>query len=46
MGWGVSYKVPKTSGKSKILDVFPIIITDVNAYPYGVVAQRAMFQHD
>ena len=43
---GGSYKVPGTKGRSKILDVFPIIITDVNAYPYGVVAQRAMFQHD
>lgn len=41
-----SYKVPGTKGRSKILDVFPIIITDKNAYPYGVVAQRAMFQHD
>ncbi len=41
-----SYKVPGVGGRSKILDVFPIIITDVNAYPYGVVGQRAMFQHD
>lgn len=41
-----SYKVPSPSGRSKILDVFPIIITDKNAYPFGVVAQRAMFQHD
>ena len=41
-----SYKVPSATGRSKILDVFPIIITDVNAYPYGVVAQRALFQHD
>ncbi|MBR2068781.1 MAG: prepilin-type N-terminal cleavage/methylation domain-containing protein [Candidatus Gastranaerophilales bacterium] len=41
-----SYKVPSTKGRSKILDVFPIIITDVNAYPFGIVAQRAMFQHD
>ena len=41
-----SYKVPGTGGRSKILDVFPIIITDRNAYPYGTVAQRAMFQHD
>jgi len=40
-----SYKVP-TTGRSKILDVFPVIITDKNAYPYGRVAQRAMFQHD
>ncbi|MBQ8847769.1 MAG: type II secretion system protein [Candidatus Gastranaerophilales bacterium] len=43
---GKSYKVPKASGRSRILDVFPIIITDINAYPYGVVGQRAMFQHD
>ncbi|MBQ4645975.1 MAG: type II secretion system protein [Candidatus Gastranaerophilales bacterium] len=41
-----SYKVPGTGGRSKILDVFPIIVTDKNAYPYGVVGQRAMFQHD
>lgn len=41
-----SYKVPKSTGRSKILDVFPIIITDRNAYPFGIVAQRAMFQHD
>ena len=40
-----SYKVPGVSGRSKILDVFPIIVTDINAYPYGVVGQRAMFQH-
>ena len=41
-----SYKVPAAGGRHKILDVFPIIITDVNAYPYGLVAQKAMFQHD
>lgn len=41
-----SYKVPGTGGRSKILDVFPIIVTDKNAYPFGVVGQRAMFQHD
>ncbi len=41
-----SYKVPAVSGRSKILDVFPLVLTDVNAYPYGVVAQRAMFQHE
>ncbi|MBR3605048.1 MAG: type II secretion system protein [Candidatus Gastranaerophilales bacterium] len=45
-GGGTSYKVPGTGGRSKILDVFPIIITDINAYPFGVVGQRAMFQHD
>lgn len=41
-----SYKVPGATGRSKILDVFPIIVTDKNAYPFGIVAQRAMFQHD
>jgi len=40
------YKVPSSTGRSKILDVFPIIITDVNAYPFGLVAQKALFQHD
>ena len=42
-----SYKIPSAqTSRSKILDVFPIVVTDINAYPYGVVAQRAMFQHD
>ncbi len=41
-----SYKVPSPKGKSKILDVFPIIITDRNAIPFGIVGQRAMFQHN
>ncbi len=41
-----SYKVPSAASKSKILDVFPIIVTDKNAYPYGVVGQRAIFQHN
>ena len=41
-----SYKIPKATARSKILDVFPIIITDKAAYPFGIVAQRAMFQHD
>ena len=41
-----SYKVPAPTARSKILDVFPIIVTDKAAYPYGVTAQRAMFQHD
>lgn len=41
------YKVPNaSSGRAKILDVFPIIVTDKNAYPYGVIGQRALFQHD
>ena len=41
-----SYKVPSPTGRSKVLDVFPIIVTDVAAYPFGVVGQRALFQHD
>ena len=41
-----SYKVPGAAGRSKILDVFPIIVTDKYAYPFGDVGQRAMFQHD
>ena len=41
-----SYKVPSHAGRSRILDVFPVVVTDVNAYPYGVVGQRALFQHN
>lgn len=41
-----SYKIPQATGRSKILDVFPVLITDKNAYPFGVVAQRAIFQQD
>lgn len=41
-----SYKVPGAKSGTRILDVFPIIITDKNAYPFGVAAQRAMFQND
>ena len=40
------YKVPKADGASRILDVFPVVVTDVNAYPYGVIGQRALFQHN
>jgi len=40
------YKIPAATGRSKILDVFPILITDKHAVPYGVVAQRALFQSD
>lgn len=40
------YKIPAATGRSKILDVFPILITDKHAVPYGVVAQRALFQTD
>ena len=37
------YKVPAATGRSKILDVFPVLITDKHAVPFGVVAQRALF---
>ena len=40
-----SYKVPAPSNSSKLLDVFPIMITDVSAIPWGLVALRAMFSH-
>ncbi len=41
------YKVPAATSKSKILDVYPILITDKSAYPFGVVGQRAAFkEHD
>ena len=47
---GTQYKVPavpaNVTSRTKILDVFSIIVTDINAYPYGRVAQRALFQHD
>ena len=44
---GGSYKVPDpNSSKSRFYDVYPVIVTDRNAYPYGVVAQRAFFQAD
>ena len=37
------YKVP--SPDSKLLkDIFPIMITDREAIPYGIVAQKAMYQ--
>lgn len=39
------YKVPQAISRSKLLDVYPIIITDKHAAPYGVVAQRALFEH-
>lgn len=39
------YKVPQAISKSKLLDVYPIIITDKHAVPYGTVAQRALFEH-
>ena len=42
----LGYKVAAPTGRSRILDVFPIIITDVIAYPYGVVGQRAVYQKD
>ncbi len=40
------YKIPDVLSKSRILDVFPIVVTDKNAYPFGIVAQRAVFQRD
>ena len=46
-GGNQSYKVPDpTSSKSRFYDVYPVIVTDRNAYPFGVVAQRAFFQAD
>ena len=42
-----SYRVPSITGsKARFLDVFPVIVTDKNAYPFGVIAQRALFQAD
>lgn len=38
------YKVPAATSKSKILDVYPILITNTSAIPFGVVGQRAAFQ--
>ena len=40
------YKVPKPAANARILDVFTIMVTDKNAVPYGVVGQKAMFQHN
>ena len=40
------YKVPKPAANARILDVFTIMITDKNAVPYGIVGQKAMFQHN
>ena len=37
------YKVPLPSEK-KVRDIFSIMITDKQAIPYGVAAQRAMYQ--
>ena len=37
------YKYSDTNGL-KLTDVFPILITDKQAIPYGVAAQRAMYQ--
>ena len=44
-GENTSYKVPAASNSSKLMDVFPVMITDVSATPWGLVAQRAMFSH-
>ena len=40
------YRTPSAEGRSRILDVFTVIVTDINAYPFGVVGQRALFQHN
>jgi len=39
-----SYKIPKASTKSRVLDVFPILINDKNAHPFGLVGQRVLFE--
>lgn len=39
------YAIPDASNtNTRIMDVFPIMITDTAAVPFGVVAQRTMFQ--
>ncbi len=41
------YSIPDASNtNTRIFDVFPVMITDTAAVPYGVVAQRTMFQGD
>ncbi len=40
-----TYLVPDASG-NRIMDVFPIMITESAAIPLGHVAQRTMFQND
>lgn len=42
---GGNYVVPDATG-TRINDIFNIMITDSAAIPYGVVAQRTMFQND
>lgn len=42
---GGNYVVPDAKG-TRINDIFNIIVTDSAAIPYGVVAQRTMFQND
>lgn len=42
---GGAYIVPEPTG-TRINDIFNIMITDSAAIPYGVVAQRTMFQND
>lgn len=37
------YKVPKPFSTSRVMDVFPILVTESAAYPYGVVGQRVLF---
>jgi len=40
------YKVPQAASTSRLLDVFPVVVTDKHAVPFGVVAQRALFRND
>ena len=37
------YKIPKPE-QNRVSDIFVILITDDRAFPYGVVAQKAMYQ--
>ena len=37
------YKVPKPE-QNRVSDIFVILITDDRAFPYGIVAQKAMYQ--
>ena len=52
LGYKVPMPNPATTSpqgglpRVKVLDVFPVMITNTNAQPWGVIAQRAMFQHD
>ncbi len=35
-----------TANDTRVLDFFPIMVTDVSVQPYGAVAQRTMYQAD